>query len=90
MVVPTFDESILYYITLDGENEAEHVKQLRRSVRNTIKRSVSYADSKLKEQFGDVIEGNYKTSESTQQNVAEVKTDNVPVETVVEDPDIPF
>lgn len=64
MAVPDFDESILYFITLDGENDAEHVKQLRRSVRNTIKRSVSYADSKLKEQFGDVVEGNYKANTS--------------------------
>ena len=89
MAVPEFDESILYYITLDGENDAEHVKQLRRSVRNTIKRSVSYVDSKLKEQFGDVIEGNYKASEPSQQNVAEVPVDDMPESTVNQD-DTPF
>lgn len=54
--VPEYDESILYYISLDSENDPEHVKQLRRSVKNTIKRSVSYAGSKLQEQYGDVIE----------------------------------
>ena len=59
MTVPEIDESLLYYINLDGENDASAVKQLRKSIKNTIKNSVSYQGSKLQEQFGDVIEGNY-------------------------------
>lgn len=59
MTVPEIDESLLYYINLDGDNDASAVKQLRKSIKNTIKNSVSYQGSKLQEQFGDVIEGNY-------------------------------
>ena len=51
MPVPEYDESILYYINLNSDNDEEHVKQLRRSVRNTIKRSVSYEGSKLQAQY---------------------------------------
>jgi hypothetical protein len=81
MVVPEIDESILYYINLDGENEEAAVKQLRKSVKNTIKNSVSYPDSKLKEQFGDVIEGNYAAKQDN--NVVEHDVDD----SVVDDSD---
>src|SRR5690606_30214783 len=60
MEVPWYDDSILYYINLDSDNDENAVKQLRRSIKNTIKRSVSYEGSKLQEQFGDLIEGSKK------------------------------
>lgn len=49
--IPEFDESILYGVNLFGENDPEAVKQLRQSVKNTIKRALNYADSDLKVQL---------------------------------------
>lgn len=64
MPIPEFNEDSLYYINLDGENEESAVKQLRKSVKNTIKNSVSYEGSKLQEQYGKYFE-EYKKSEKT-------------------------
>lgn len=48
LVIPEYDESILYGVNLYGENSEEDVKQLRLSVRNTIQRANNYEGSDLK------------------------------------------
>lgn len=50
-MIPEFDSSILHKVEFDEENKEEDVKQLRLSVRNTMKRSSEYEDSKLKVQI---------------------------------------
>jgi hypothetical protein len=79
MAVPEIDESVLYYINLDGENDESAVKQLRKSIKNTIKNSVSYQGSKLQEQFGDLIEGKQytKPEDKVEEATADVDSDSV-------------
>ena len=95
MSAPDYDDSILYYINLDGDNDEAAVKQLRKSVKNTIKRSESYRGSKLQEQYGNVIEGVYpaKTEAAKQEppvpSAAAPAKQEAPVATDFED-DVPF
>lgn len=51
LVIPEFEESILYGVNLYGENSEADVKQLRASVRNTIMRANNYEGSDLKALF---------------------------------------
>jgi hypothetical protein len=53
--LPEVDESTLFYINLNSENDENAVKQLRRSIKNTIKRSVSYEGSKLQLDYDSVM-----------------------------------
>ena len=55
MEKPAVDESTLYFVNLDTNNDESAVKQLRRSVKNTIKRSVSYIGSKLQAQYESIL-----------------------------------
>lgn len=48
VVVPEFPDSILHGVNLYGENDPDAVKQLRLSVRNTIKRANNYEGSDIK------------------------------------------
>lgn len=64
MVKPEVDEDTLYFINLDEVNEEQHVKQLRRAVKNTIKRSESYEGSKLQEQYDSILFPAYNKEES--------------------------
>ena len=50
-LIPEFDPSILHTVEFDKENNEDHVKQLRLSVRNTMKRSSEYEDSVVKTQI---------------------------------------
>lgn len=92
MAIPEYDESILYYITLDGENDEAHVKQLRRSVKNTIKRSPSYEGSKLQEQYDSVLFPVYNNTPAKQDKPDEptpaANDDPVGVDNFIDD--IPF
>lgn len=49
--VPEYDESILHGVNLYGENDEEAVKQLRKTVRETIKRANNYEGSDIKVMF---------------------------------------
>lgn len=49
--IPTFDESILYGINLDEENDPAALKQLRKSVKNTIKRAKNYEGSVIQKEL---------------------------------------
>ena len=67
---PEVDEDTLYFINLDEVNEEQHVKQLRRAVKNTIKRSESYEGSKLQEQFDSVLFPVYNKDETKTEDKA--------------------
>lgn len=94
MPVPEYDESILYYINLNSDNDEEHVRQLRRSVRNTIKRSVSYEGSKLQAQYDHIIQGGKPKSQEDDAVASSVSSEDavqeVVADTTVFDDDIPF
>ncbi len=89
MNVPTYDESILSYVNIDGENDEEAVKQLRKSVKNTIKRSVSFEGSKLQEQFEKYFDSPKKENDIVEESVDEDEPD-VEVESDSFDDSIPF
>jgi len=102
MNIPEVDEDTLYYINLDGENDEAAVKQLRKSVKNTIKNSVSYEGSKLQADFGKYFETKAPVDAPVVEEeavVAEVKVEAKPAKKVkpeavpvdFDDPDsIPF
>lgn len=93
MTAPEYNEDILYYINLDSDNDEAAVKQLRKSVKNTIKRSESYQGSKLQEKFGSVIEATYTPKAEEKASVADLP-DSPPKPTPPAfdsfDDDIPF
>lgn len=93
MTAPEYSEDILYYINLDGENDEAAVKQLRKSVKNTIKRSESYQGSKLQEKFGSVIEAVYTPKKEDDKPAQETKAapkQDAPDLSGSFDSDIPF
>lgn len=53
---PEFDPAILHIVQFNAENKEEDLKQLRASVKNTMRNASDFAESKIKEQIG---EGNY-------------------------------
>ena len=99
MVVPEFDESILHMIQFTAQNEESAVKQLRASIKNTIKRATNYESSVIAQQLGDsgslqVPSEPAKPSGDTNAQVAQQSAPKAAVETVDEfadfDDDIPF
>jgi hypothetical protein len=75
IAIPEIDESVLYYINLDGENDESAVKQLRKAIKNVIKSSPTYQGSKLQEQYGEIIEGKQYTKEKSEDKVEEGHAD---------------
>jgi len=53
--VPELDESCLHVVSFDGDNDADDIKQLRASVRNTIIRAEDYPDSELRRQLEELV-----------------------------------
>ncbi len=47
--LPEFDQSLLYGINFTGGNDPDAVRQLRLSVKNTIKRAKNYEGSQIKQ-----------------------------------------
>lgn len=94
MNVPVINEDSLYYINLDSENDESSVKQLRKAVKNTIKNSVSFEGSKIKEQYGKYFEAFKKDDKPSESNdVLEDKQAPSKADVQEEDPfgsDIPF
>lgn len=83
MPKPEVDEDNLYFINIDEVNEEQHVKQLRRAVKNTIKRSESYEGSKLQEQYDSILFPVYSKDESKEESKADEPA-SAPVTTGVE------
>lgn len=90
MSAPEYDDSILYYINLDGDNDEAAVKQLRKSIKNTIKRSESYVGSNLQEKFGNVIEGVYPAKAEEPAKAAQTPVASQPAPEDFDSSDIPF
>lgn len=53
MKEPEYDSNLLHMIQFDVENKEEDLKQLRASVKNTMRNATDFAESKLKAQIGD-------------------------------------
>lgn len=64
--VPEFDQSILYGINVDDENDPDALKQLRVCFKNTIKRAVNYQGSVIQKEFGDTEKSEAAQQESNQ------------------------
>lgn len=56
--IPDYDQTLLHGVNLVGDNDETAVKQLRASVRNTIKRAINYEGSDIKQLF-DFFEAEY-------------------------------
>lgn len=79
--VPEFDQSILYGINVDDENDPDALKQLRVCFKNTIKRAVNYQGSVIQKEFGDTEKSEPAQQESNQP---------APDYDTFDDSDIPF
>lgn len=71
-MVPELDDKYLFGINFDSDNNPNHLKQLRASVKNTIKRAKNYEGSKIQQQLGELEQsggstGGSQTSESSSQ-----------------------
>lgn len=77
--VPELDESLLYGINMNGENDPEAVRILRKSIKNTVARASNYPGSDLQR----MIEGG--TSEKPKEET-EVEEE----EEIIDDDDLPF
>lgn len=85
-VAPHFDESILHGITFNRENDPNALKQLRKSVKNTIQRAKNYEGSVVASELGaseteQVAPNTGKTQSNTNsagvsQNVTEAPIDD--------------
>lgn len=52
--VPDFDESYIHGVNMGLENDPDHVKQLRAVIKNTMRLSVDWDDSVIKQEIEDV------------------------------------
>lgn len=52
-VVAEYDESLLHMIQFDEDNSEDALKQLRASVKNTMRNSTEFETSKIKDQIGE-------------------------------------
>lgn len=90
VVVPTFPEGILHGVNLYGENDPEAVKQLRLSVRNTIKRANNYEGSDIKPLLdAQATGGSQGPSQPKADDTPPVLTPNTAIEPNLDD-DVPF
>ena len=95
-VVPEYDYSLTHMIQFNADNSDEYLKQLRASVKNTMRNASDFETSKIKDQIGEAfVKGD--APKETQAKVEEkvktpVKTSTkVKAETVTEaDPFNPF
>lgn len=61
-VAPAYDQSLLHMIQFNDDNKPEALKQLRASVKNTMRNATDFNESKVKDQIGD---GVFKKEETT-------------------------
>lgn len=93
VAIPEVPEGILHLVNLHGENDADAVKQMRVSIKNTMKRAINYDTSSLKAVF-EAEAAAYGTKPAVDPARAAVQAavkaaEVVPVPTNFDD-DIPF
>ncbi len=85
---PKVDESLLSMIQFNEENSEAHLKMLRASIKNTMRKASDFAESKIKDQIGEDSSSNSASSiPRADKPKAEKKA---PVEVPAYDDDIPF
>jgi hypothetical protein len=87
VAIPEVPEGLLHCVNLHGENDPEAVKQMRVSVKNTMKRALNYDTSSLKPVFEAEAASYSGAKEAVKAAVA--KAEVVPVQADF-DSDIPF
>lgn len=91
VAIPDVPEAILHMVNLHGENDAEAVKQMRVSIKNTMKRAINYDTSSLKPVFEAEAASYGKPADPAKAAVqAAVKAAEVTPVAVNFDDDIPF
>lgn len=79
-MVPELDSKYLFGINFDSDNDPDHLKQLRASVKNTIKRAKNYEGSKIKDQLEALEQGQSNnsggSSQSSESNPQDSSVDN--------------
>ena len=65
--VPALEDQYLHGVNFDGGNEPEHVKQLRATVKNTIKRAVNYEGSGIQKELEELQSGGGNSGNSSPQ-----------------------
>jgi hypothetical protein len=91
VAIPAVPEGLLHCVNLHGENDADAVKQMRVSVKNTMKRALNYDTSSLKPVFEAEAAsyGNKADPAKEAVKAAVAKAEVVPVQADF-DSDIPF
>lgn len=90
---PEYDSSLLHIVQFDVDNEEAALKQLRASVKNTMRNASDFEGSKIQAQIGDAAPSSSKPEEKKHEPV---KQDNVPQQSSSSDvpdnidDDIPF
>ena len=84
--IPEIDPSCLYTVEFDKENDPVAVKQLRKSIVNTIKKAVNYPGNVIQAQIEGTSEGEpTKQAESSSEKKSEAPA-KTPAPSDVEDP----
>lgn len=81
--VPEFDPALLHMIQFDADNYEADLKQLRASVKNTMRNASDFAESKIKDQIG---EGTVAPAKQDKPAIAVIEAvEDKPIESVVDD-----
>lgn len=79
-VEPEYDDSLLHVIQFDEDNNPEAIKQLRASVKNTIRNALNFEESKIKDQIGEGFKKDESTASAKPESKPSTKAKEVPVD----------
>lgn len=95
-MVPKLDDKYLFGINFDSDNDLSHLKQLRASVKNTIKRAKNFEGSKIQQQLEELEKGGGSSDRNTSESISQQSdnqgeqspsVDDKPAQNVVQEPE---